>query len=135
MKRIQMLSLLLSLIVPSLASAQTSRATSAQAEKNWEQFYAAFRAAVDKRDSNALKQMMANRFESNGGGQFTPAKWLRGMNSSNWKQLQRSVALGTKRFDNENGRPGRITKDEAADCPIFSFGKDQRWRWVAVLGD
>jgi hypothetical protein len=90
---------------------------------------------VNKRDRIAVKRMMANPFETNGGGQFTPTEFLNAMSRANWRELQKSVALGTKPYGNRNGRPDRVTKDQDAGCPIFEFGKDGRWRWVAVMGD
>jgi hypothetical protein len=58
-----LLSVVLLALTTPLAFGQPSRATSAHANKGWQQFYTAFRAAVHKRDKTALKRMMASRFD------------------------------------------------------------------------
>lgn len=123
---------LLALTTP-LAFGQPSRATSAQADKSWQQFYAAFRSAVNKRDRPGLKRMMARHFELHGGGvDGTSAEWIQTIDKQNgWRGLERSVASGTKPLK-LNKRPARVTNDNYA---IFEFGADGKWRWTGIMGD
>ena len=58
MKISKVLLLVLALIVPQLSMAQTTPA----AQRAWKPFFAAFRAAVKKRDRDALSKMMARDF-------------------------------------------------------------------------
>ena len=115
-------------------SEASSRIQRQNADQSWQQFYSAFRAAVDRRDRASLKRMMARSFETNGGGEFTPARFLAMMKADDWRQLQRSLERGTKPMSGER-RPRRVTSDGRAGAPIFEFGRDGRWRWVAVMGD
>lgn len=103
-------------------------------DKPWQRFYEAFSVAVKTRDRRALSRMMASPFETNGGGRFAPSKFLNGMTNEGWRDLQRSVALGTQPLSGK-GRRRRVTSDADAGCPIFELGRDGRWRWAAVMGD
>lgn len=58
MKLSKVLILVLALLVPQLSMAQTTPA----AQRAWKPFFAAFRAAVKKRDRDALSKMMAREF-------------------------------------------------------------------------
>ena len=58
MKVSKVLILMLALLVPQLSMGQTTRA----AERAWKPFFAKFRAAVKKRDQEALSKLMARDF-------------------------------------------------------------------------
>jgi hypothetical protein len=56
--------ILIALVIPNTALAQRNLAT----ERAWRPFFASFRAAVQKRDRQALKKMMVKDFYFSGGG-------------------------------------------------------------------
>lgn len=130
MKKTRLFSLMLLLLLPSLALAQSSAAANA----SWPAFWKQFSAAVNKKDRVSLKRMMATPFDS-GGGEDTPAKWVKLMDKENlWKQTQQSVATGTRPFDEYSrdiGKPSRVTNRRHLIF-VFSGG---RWRWAALMGD
>lgn len=130
-ERVLTMGILISLTLLSLP-AQAQRSDSG--DKPWQRFYESFSVAVRNRDRRALARMMANPFETNGGGRFAPSKFLNGVTNEGWRDLQRSVALGTKPLSGK-GRRRRVTNDAGAGCPIFELGRDGRWRWAAVMGD
>ena len=86
------------LLFPSLTFAQKSRSTWAAANTGWQRFYSAFRAAVNKRDRDAMLGMMPDDFFEGGGGE-TASKWLRFIDENakngSWRDLQNSFARGT----------------------------------------
>lgn len=130
-ERLLTLGILVSLaVLPLPADAQRTDS----GDQAWQRFYQAFSVAVTNRDRRALGRMMANPFETNGGGRYTPMRFLNGMTSEGWTQLQRSVARGTKPLSGK-GKRRRVTTDADAGCPIFELGRDGRWRWTAVMGD
>jgi hypothetical protein len=139
MKKTRILSLLLCLLIPSLAFTQNSRTRNAAADRSWQQFYTAFRSAVNNRDRVALRRLMSSErrlmsseaaFFSGGGGE-TRDQWIQMIDERRaWQELQRSVASGTVPY-NEARRPGRITRNRAL---IFQF-IGGRWRFVGVMGD
>ena len=90
----------IALISPHVHAKQSNNA----AEKSWRPFFAAFRAAVKKRDRAALKKMMVPDFFFSGGGgddngdgqtrdeafEFWDDPHVRG-----WQALDRTLAQGT----------------------------------------
>lgn len=58
MKLFKVLILVLALLAPQLSFAHNTRAS----DRAWKPFFAAFRAAVKKRDKQALSKMMSNEF-------------------------------------------------------------------------
>ncbi len=60
--------LIIFLLVPSFIFAQTSRSVSTAANKSWQQFWVRFNQAVKKKDRIALRKMMSDDFDDNGGG-------------------------------------------------------------------
>jgi hypothetical protein len=132
MKKTRTVLLVLFLFVPALTFAQTSRTSNTAANKSWQKFYTSFRAAINKRDRTALKGMLSSPFDSGGGGDYSPNKWIKFIDDEKlWSQLQKSVASGTKPYSYKE-RPSRITNDRYL---IFEFDADGRWRWVTVMGD
>jgi hypothetical protein len=127
MKKTHILSLMLLLLIPSLAFAQTSSSKDvAAANRSWPSFIAAFRVAVKKRDRVALKKMIAIPFITQVDGELNSPedvfKWLDGTKS--WGDLQKAVAPRSKSTSNNDGaRPKRW-----AGIFDFEFGRDGRWR-------
>ncbi len=74
MKKTRILSLLLCLLIPSLAFTQNSRIRNAAADRSWQQFYTTFRSAMNNRDRTALRRLMSSEaaFFSGGGGDELP---------------------------------------------------------------
>jgi hypothetical protein len=122
---------------PSLTFAQKSPSSWAAANAKWRSFYTAFRAAVNKRDREAMLRMMPDDFFDGGGGE-TASEWLRfieeNAKNGSWRDLQKSLAGGTliKRNWNSKGVPTRVTKDNGY---YFEFRKDKKWYFAGVVGD
>jgi hypothetical protein len=126
LSRISLLVLLLFLLVPSVASAQSA------AEKSWKPFWTRFSSAVKSRDKVAVKRLMSSEkdFFSGGGGD-TRDQWLQMLDDSKlWGEVQRSTAKGVVAA-NVAGRIERITKDRNL---IFQY-IGGRWRFVGIMGD
>lgn len=99
---------------------------------NWQTFWRQFSAAVNKKDRVALKGLMSseNDFFSGGGGENRD-QWIQMIDQRKaWRDLQRSVASGTRPLKDEKG-PSRITKDRTLIFRLIG-GK---WRFVGVMGD
>jgi hypothetical protein len=113
---------------------ETGSSTSAS---DWQSFWAAFRAAVNRKNRLALRRMMASRFAYPGEGAVSPNVWLKSIDSQKvwpqvWRELQQSVAKGAKPLVDESGLETRTTNDNAL---IFRRGDDNKWRWVGFMGD
>ncbi len=137
MTKTRILFLLLFLIVPSLTIAQKSRSNWAAANASWQNFYTAFRAAVNKRDRAAMLRMMPDDFFDGGGG-MTASEWLQFIDENakngSWRDLQKSFAQGTvinRKWSNK-GIPTRVTKDNGY---YFEFRRDKKWYFAGVVGD
>lgn len=100
MKLSRVLILALALLAPQVSLAQTTRA----AERAWKPFFAAFRAAVKKRDKEALSKMMAREFyylssggDENGNGDSRDEAFEYWENSGvgAWEALDKVLAQGT----------------------------------------
>ena len=100
MKFSKVLILVLTLLIPQLSTAQTSP----KAERAWKPFFAAFRAAVKKRDKEALTKMMSKNFyylssggDENGNGDSRDEAFeyweTAGMGS--WEELDKVLDQGT----------------------------------------
>jgi hypothetical protein len=128
MKKTLILSLILFLLIPSLAFAQNPRSTRAQADKAWPIFWSQFSAAIKRKDRVAFKRLMASEREFfSGGGGESRDEWI---TMTGWKKLQTALVIGTMPF-NEGRHPGRITKDRGL---IFEYIRG-RWRFTGVMGD
>jgi hypothetical protein len=125
MKKTCILSLILLLLIPSLAFAQTSGSKDvAAANRSWPSFIAAFRVAVKKRDQVTLRKMIQIPFVTQVDGELNSPdevfKWLDLDNG--WAELQRAVAPRSKTTSNNAGaRPKRW-----AGIFDFEFGRDGR---------
>src|SRR5713226_7315686 len=65
MKIARLCFVLVCLLTPSLASAQTSRSRNTGGDRSWQQFYVELRAAVRKHNRVALMKLMPTTFEWN----------------------------------------------------------------------
>lgn len=140
MKQAQTLLLLLLLLIPSFAVAQTSRSTNVAANKSWPKFYAAFRVAVKRRDRVNLKRMMPSEKISCAcdSGWCNPDEMLRGLDQcSLWEWMEKAIASGIKPYKpyqgEDKGRPAKLTREHLG-C-IFVFRADGRWYFVGLMGD
>jgi hypothetical protein len=136
MTKTRVLWLCLFLLIPCLTFSQTSRSNK-PATASWQSFYATFRAAVNKRDREAMLRMMPGDFFDGGGG-LTAREWLQFIDENakngSWRDLQKSFAQGTviSRTWSRKGTPTRVTRDNRY---YFEFRKDKRWYFAGVVGD
>lgn len=124
LSRISFLFLLLFLLVPSVALAQSAT------EKKWKPFWTQFTAAVKSKNKAAVKRLMVseNNF-SNGGGIETRDQWLAMIDREKlWGLLQKSVAKGVMAYDEDGWK---VTKDRHL---LFQY-TGGRWRFRGVMGD
>ncbi len=137
MKTHRMLAMVFLLLAASAAFGQTSRATNAEANRSWPSFWRQITAAINKKDSVALRKMMPNNFNDGGGG-GTANEWLKFIDENerngSWRDLQKSFAQGTvvNRIWPSKGVPTRVTRDKGY---YFEFRKDKRWYFAGVVGD
>jgi hypothetical protein len=139
MKRLNILSVSLFLLVPSVVFAQTSRSTNAAANKSWLTFWSQFSAAMNKRDKPTLTGLMSSDFEWALDGRTSPDEVFQIMNKYKyWKPFQRSIAKGVKTcgyaapdcFNTTN--TARRTK--SPNWLLFEF-RNGRWQWTRLIGD
>ena len=123
----------------------------AAAERAWGVFFPRFRAAVNSRDRDALRRMMAAEFLYSFGGNLDRDEALEYWDKSDaraWEALAKVVAQGavsSKRAMSrvpDNPIPSRIAPPAArrrgyiAWRAIFEYGADAQWRCIAfVQGD
>src|SRR3954454_17458815 len=126
--------LLLLFVVGSVA--QTSSRTR-NANNAWQSFWQQFTAAVNKKDSAAVRKMMAGNFADDSGG-LNATQWLAFIDDNPKKRslrdFQKSFAHGTmvnKEWPSK-GVPTRITRDKLY---YFEFRKDNKWYFAGVVGD
>lgn len=139
MKLSKVLILILALFVPQLSMAQTTRA----AERVWKPFFAAFRAAVKKRDRDALTKMMARDFYylSSGGDENgnndtrdeTFEYWEASGNGA-WEALDKALDQGsvvnTAMREFRSTLPSRIAPPLANNPKAI---KARSFKWYAVF--
>ena len=137
MKTQRMFAMIFLMLFASAAFDQTSRATNAEANRSWPSFWRQITAAINKKDSVALRKMMSSNFADDSGG-LTGAEWLRFIDQNerkgSWRDLQKSFAKGTmvNRIWPSKGVPTRVTRDKGY---YFEFRKDKRWYFAGVVGD
>jgi hypothetical protein len=149
MKRVSFIVVILSLLL--LAPGAAPAKNSADAERAWKPFIAAFRAAVRRRDREALKKMMAPDFftsggvgDDNGDGDSrdeTFAFWG-DSNTRGWEALEQTLSKATVPYtymrDARDKTPMRVAPPAANVrrqivrqsfewYAIFEFRADGRW--------
>lgn len=111
----------------STASDQNSRQS--VADKSWQSFWTNFRTAINKKDTQSLRKIMADNLNG-GGDDVTALQWLDSMQKNNlWASYKRTVAAGTEIGECKN--PCRLTKDGYL---IFEY-KNDGWLWTGFGGE
>jgi hypothetical protein len=143
MKLSKVLILALTLLVPQLSMAQTTPA----AERAWKPFFAAFRAAVKKRDREALSKMMARDFyylssggdeNGNGDSRDEAFEYWETSGVGAWEALENVLAQGTvantamREF--RSRRPSRIAPP-LANSPRAIKARSFKWYTVFEFRD
>lgn len=77
---------------------------------------------------------MADDFSDHGGGSSADDHVRNVFSKELRRDYQRSLASGTKPLE-YGEQPSRITRRKEYPQLIFEFGKDRRWRWIALVGD
>jgi len=137
MKTQRMPAIVFLLVVSSLAFGQIPQTKTAEADRMWPAFWSQINAALNKKDSVALRKLMAKNFSDDSGG-LSGAEWLKLINKNarkgSWRDLRKSFATGTvvNREWSAKGILTRVTKDEHY---YFEFRKDKRWYFAGVVGD
>lgn len=141
------------LLTPSVSYAQKSANSRRMvaAEQSWKVFFPRFRAAVNRRDRAALRQMMAPEFLYSFGGNLDRDEALDYWDVSDaqaWDAFARVLARGAVSSSRamqrvaENPVASRIAPPSARKRgnvgwrAIFEYGEDGQWRCTAfVQGD
>lgn len=104
-------------------------------ENGFQNFFTEFSSAVRKRDRVALRLMMSSTIEFLGGDEQPSGAFdrLDGMNGEGWKQLEKSVATGTKPY--RDSHPQIVTRvtNLKDNLVLFARGSDEKWRWLRFL--
>lgn len=105
------------------------KTSAATGDQKWDSFWTQFKAAMNSRDTPALRKLMANDFFDGGGG-GTADEWLESIKRNNsWSANQKSIAGGAK-----TGKcqvPCRTTKDGYL---VFE-NRNGKWLWAALGGE
>lgn len=139
MKLSRVIFLTLALVVPQVCLAQSTT----KAQRAWRPFFASFRAAVKKRDREALMKMMAPDFyylSSGGdenGNQDTRDEAFEFWNTSStdvWKSFDEMLAQGTaiktSMPELGTGAPSRIAPPIANNQRAI---RDHTFKWFAIF--
>ena len=107
----------------------------AAAERDWNNFWTEFRAAVEKRNRAALRALTA--FSIRLDNRVVPAnaafeRFDGDAGENLWRRLDEALATGAKKPDGFNRRPMRETGD---DSLFFDFSSGGRWRWRGFWTD
>ena len=152
MKRTLLVALALLFILPPAAPAQ--RSTAASAQRAWAPFFRTFRAAVKRRDREALRGMMSGDFyfhssggDDNGDGDSRDEalEYWTVTHLTGWEALEKTLASGavpnTALRTPENRRPSRVAPPAAGNrravrlnafehYAVFEF-REGRWYCIA----
>lgn len=108
---------------------KASKTAVSNGDPKWEAFWSEFKAAVNKKDTPALRKLMADDFFDGGGG-GTADQWLESIRSNDsWSYNQKSIAGGTK--PGKCSVPCRTTKDGYL---VFE-NRNGKWLWAALGGE
>ena len=129
MKIARTLSIVLLLLAPSAAFAQTNAA----ANRSWPGFWRQFTAAVKNKNRAAIKRLMSSEADFiSVGGIASRNDFLRMFNDkSYWRDVQDSVDKGTVSYTSEKGRSARRTRDRYLTFEYIGG----RWRFIGLMGD
>jgi hypothetical protein len=139
MKYSRVIVLALALMSPQVSFAQTS----ARANRAWKPFFASVRAAVRKRDKNALMKLMSRDFyylssggDENGNNDTRDEAfdyWTTAEVGS-WEALDKALTAGavlnTEMREPDNLRPSRVAPPQANDKAAIS---NRTFPWYAVF--
>ena len=108
----------------------------------FDKFYSEFKAAVTRKDADALGKMMAERFDFFQAENVAPEtvfKQLDAENGKQWANLQLAVKASPVEFsDGYMGEPARAVQcratSDAYHCyVIFTQDSEKQWRWRAMI--
>lgn len=103
--------------------------TASTVDQKWESFWAEYKAAINQRDTQNLRKLMADDFFDGGGG-GTADEWVESIQRNNsWNYNQKSIAGGTK--IGKCDVPCRSTKDGYL---LFSY-TNGKWLWTGLGGE
>lgn len=123
-----------------VASRAVDSASTKMDENGFQAFLKQFVSAVRKRDRAALELMMSATFEFNSSWS---AKYeqpsvvfdsLDETNGEGWKQLEKSVATGTKPYKDSSPQTVTRVTNSNVNLVLFGLGSDGKWRWLRALG-
>lgn len=129
-----------------VALSQPPGATSAQIDdKRWQNFYSAFRAAVNTRNKVALRKMMAARFDWAMDGYVSREQALHNIGrmvgwTNFWLSAKKAMATKAEHCTNTgnmNPHSGYCCYARSPHPMAFVFepGPDGKWYWSAFPGD
>jgi len=103
--------------------------TLAQNER-WTTFWARFKMAIDRKDTQSLRKLMADYITGGGDDSTTASQWLDTFQEGNkWNAYQKTVAGGTK--IEKCTVPCRVTNNGYL---IFEY-KTAEWKWTSLGGE
>jgi len=103
------------------------------ADKSWQAFWTKFSGAIHQKNTKTLVQLSsadADFFDGGGGG--TSQDWFE-MMSSEWGRVKKAIMSGVGKIEISEGQISRSTNKHIP--MIFSFEKDNKWRFSGVMGD
>jgi hypothetical protein len=101
------------------------------ANRSWPAFWTTFSNAVYRKDFKTLVQLSSADFNDSGGD--TPLQWFE-MMSSRWNLVRKAVMSGTRALEIDDRKQIERITIKYGDM-IFGFEKDNKWRFVGIMGD
>jgi hypothetical protein len=102
------------------------------AEKSWQPFWAKFSKAIYTKDFKTLEQLSSADFFDAGGD--TPKFWFEVLMADKWNLVKKAVMSGTRPLEMDDRKDIERITIKYGDM-IFRFEKDNKWRFVGVMGD
>ena len=100
---------------------------------DWNAFFTAFRAAIRRRDKQALKRMMTVNFNEAAGISYTDSDARDAVLANlNWSQLDDVIRQRVSAPQKQRGKTIRqvpAVLNDVAMVAVFELGNDGRWRW------